>query len=258
MKMPVLALASLLLLSGGMCLNAQVQMLTNGNLETWSGSLPSNWGGTSVVSTSGLVSGSNYAGVINAGASLAPGFAASYPMQFELSFVFAATDPGSSSSRSFNLSINQNGGAQPTLNFRTVEGSSGAGYITLQAYKTGSGWSDVATNLLATSNLTVGASDSGMHAYTFDLSVDLAASTWTLVYGLVGSGSTTTVSGLNYFQSNNGSGLASLAFLGTSSATAYAVDNASLLAVPEPGVISLLTLGASLLLATRLSRRRIA
>lgn len=248
---------ALLLLVAALPVRAQIQTITNGGLENWgplNGSnqgTPTNWGttGSATLPTriAGLVSGSNYAAMLQYGAGnlLAPSLS-STSNQFELSFVFAATDPGSATNRSLNLSISQGTGI--ALNFRTVQGTSGAGCLNLQAFN-GAVWKDVAIDLLATSDLTAGAGGAGMNAYNFDLSVNFATSTWSLSYGLVGS-SLTTVSGLNYFQTLSPSNLSYIAFIDSNAPTntAYAIDNVSLLSIPEPSSLTLATLSLMSLL----------
>lgn len=272
MKVIATTLTAFCLLSLGLSAQAQVQYIaTNGSLENW-GTLdgnnqgtPSNWtiaaSATAPTRIAGLVSGSNYAAMIQYGVgnTLAPTLSGGNPKQFELDFVFAATDPGSTSNRSFNLNLTQASGAAPMLNLRTIQGSSGAGYLTLQAFSASSGWSNLVTNLQATSltSLTAGASDPGMHAYNIALSIDLTASSYTLSYGLVGD-SMTSAGTFTYFQSNNGNGLASVAFIDNSAATntAYAVDNVAVFStVPEPNSAALLLLG--LMTLVKSNRRKL-
>ncbi len=268
MKATTAILTTLLLFVAGLSAHAQIQMITNGGLENW-GTLdaqnrgtPTNWStlSSTIAPTrvAGLVSGSTYAAVVPYGTSdtLAPGLTAGNPKQFQFDFVFAATDPGSATTRSLNFNFNQTGGGTPSLNFRAVQGTNGAGYLNLQAYSASLGWKDIAVNLLASSDLTVGAGGVGLNAYNLSLAVDFAAGSYTLSYGLVGS-SMSTPTAFSYFQLNNGNGLASLGFLNNvSGSTSYAIDNVSLLTVvPEPQSLALLAFGLATLL--RGSRRKL-
>jgi len=121
-------------------------LITNGNLETWNSvsgtppqGTPTGWlGANTVIRSTGLVAGSTYSGVIQAGQSglYTSSLLESTP-QFELSFVVAATDPGSVNTRSMQLVLSQSSGV--FLNFRTVRGSSGAGFLTLQVFNSATG-----------------------------------------------------------------------------------------------------------------------
>lgn len=235
-------------------------LITNGNLEAWgavSGTppqgSPTGWAGAgSVIRSTGLVPGSTYSGVIQAGQS---GLYASTLLestaQFELSFVLAATDPGSASSRSFNLQLSQASGT--FLNFRTVRGSSGAGFLTLQVYNIATtSWSNVVQNLNA-SVYTGGATNSftTLNPYALTLDVSLTGTpSWSLSYGAVG-GSVTTLSNMTIFSANPtvGGALTQFGFAGGASASNYGVDNISAISVPEPGVAVLALVGGFLLVA---------
>lgn len=235
-------------------------LITNGDLENWNtvsgtppqGS-PTGWlGAGSVIRSAGLVAGSTYSGVIQAGQSglYTTTLLESTP-QFELSFVLAATDPGSVSSRSMQLQLSQSAGV--FLNFRTVRGSSGAGFVTLQVFNVAtSGWSNLVQNLNA-SVYAGGATNSftTLNPYALTLDVNLTGTpSWSLSYGVVG-GSVTTLSNMTIFSANPtvGGALTQFGFAGGASASNYGVDNISAIAVPEPGTAMLALLGGFILVA---------
>ncbi|GAT32218.1 PEP-CTERM protein-sorting domain-containing protein [Terrimicrobium sacchariphilum] len=235
-------------------------LITNGNLEAWgavSGTppqgSPTGWaGGGTVIRSAGLVPGSTYSGVIQAGNSgLYTTALLESTAQFELSFVLAATDPGSATSRSFNLQLSQASGM--FLNFRTVRGSSGAGFLTLQVYDiAASGWSNLVQNLDA-SVYTGGSTNSftTLNPYAFTLDVNLTGTpSWSLSYGAVG-GSITTLSNKTIFSANPtvGGALTQFGFAGGASASNYGVDNITAISVPEPGTAVLALVGGFLLVA---------
>lgn len=235
-------------------------LITNGNLESWSAvsgtppqGSPTGWAGAgTVIRSAGLVPGSTYSGVIQSGQSgLYTTTLLESTAQFELSFVLAATDPGSTSSRSFNLQLSQSSGM--FLNFRTVRGSSGAGFLTLQVYDiAASGWSNLVQNLNA-SVYAGGTTNSftTLNPYAFTLDVNLTGTpSWSLSYGAVG-GSVTTLSNMTIFSANPtvGGALTQFGFAGGASASNYGVDNITAISVPEPGTAVLALLGGFLLVA---------
>jgi hypothetical protein len=235
-------------------------LVTNGNLETWNSvsgtppqGSPTGWAGAgSVIRSAGLVAGSTYSGVIQAGQSglYTTTLLESIP-QFELSFVLAVTDPGSTTSRSFNLQLSQSAGQ--FLNFRTVRGSSGAGFLTLQVFNVAtSGWTNLVENLSA-SVYAGGATNSftTLNPYALTLDVNLTGTpSWSLSYGAVG-GSTTTLSNMTIFSANPtvGGALTQFGFAGGASASNYGVDNISAISVPEPGTAMLALVGGFIFVA---------
>ena len=259
-------LASILTLTFAAVIPASAgTLITNGNLETWntvSGTppqgTPTGWAGAgTVIRSSGIVAGSTYSGVIQATQSgLYTTSLLESTAQFELSFVLAATDPGSTSSRSFNLQLSQSSGT--FLNFRTVRGSSGAGFLTLQVYNIATtSWSNLVQNLNA-SVYTGGTTNSftTLNPYAFTFDVDLTGTpSWSLSYGAVG-GSVTTLSGMTIFSANPtvGGALTQFGFAGGASASNYGVDNISAIAVPEPGT-AILALAGGLILVANLRRK---
>jgi len=240
-------------------------LITNGNLETWNSvsgtppqGSPTGWAGAgTVIRSGGLVAGSTYSGVIQAGQSglYTQTLLESTP-QFELSFVLAATDPGSVSSRSFNLQLSQSSGS--FLNFRTVRGSSGSGFLTLQVFNVAtSSWTNLVQNLSA-SVYTGGATNTftTLNPYQLTLDVNLTGTpSWSLSYGLVG-GAVTTLSNMTIFSASPtvGGALTQFGFNGGSSVSNYGVDNISAISVPEPGT-SLLALVGGLILVAKLRRK---
>lgn len=248
-----------LLAVGLFCLllqGAAAQLLNNGNFESWGtvtgtppAGTPTGWSiGSSAnapYQTGGLVSGSSYAAFVRPGTSdVLQQTLASGPTNFKLDFVFAALDPASATNRSFNLVLYEGTSSsnKSVINLRTVQGSS-AGLLTLQAYS-GSAWVDLVTDAFGASVYN-GASNAftTLNAYNFSLSLDLTATTptYSISYGLVGSGLTTITK--NVFASAlDSTALYNVAFVGSGSSVGYAIDNVVLNAVPEPSSWQLLGL----------------
>jgi len=240
-------------------------LILNGSLEDW-GALtgtppsgtPTSWGVASStnepVQVAGLVAGSTFgAYVLNGANNTLQQNTSAQPLNFELDFVLAATDPGSASARSFNMTIGQNAVTNPSINLRTVRGSA-AGKLTLQAFN-GSAWTTVAADAFNASVYSSG-SFTTLNAYNINLAVDYGTASYSISYGLVGEESTS-ITGLTAFQSAvvPGEGVKNIGFLGSNSASGFAVDNVSVTAIPEPGSIAGLA-GCLALAAALLGTRR--
>lgn len=245
-------------------LSAQTLIL-NGSLEQW-GALtgtppsgtPTSWGVASSTSKpvqiAGLVAESTYAAyVLNGSNNTLQQNTSAQPLAFQLDFVLAATDPGSASARSFNMTIGQNTVTNPSINLRTVRGSE-AGKLTLQAFN-GSAWTTVAADAFSASVYSAG-SFTTLNAYNVSLAVDYGTASYSISYGLVGEGSVS-VTGLTAFQTAVvlGEGIKNISFLGSSSSSGFAVDNVSVTAIPEPssvaGLAGFSALGVALFAARR-------
>lgn len=240
-------------------------LISNGDMELWNSisgtppqGTPTGWqGGGTVIRSAGLVAGSTYSAVVQAGQSglyYTPLLASA--SAFEVSFTLAATDSGAG--RSFNLLLTQTGAAGANINLRAVRGSSGAGSFSIQASTT-SGWQNIVENLSASvySGSTTNAFTT-LNAYQFDLLVDFnGASSYSFSYGLAGS-PMTTISNLTYFATAPiaGVSLGSIGFVGSNSASNYGVDNITLTTVPEPSVVALAILGVTIIAGSLLRRRR--
>lgn len=231
-------------------LSTQAQtLITNGNFETWTGisgnsGTPTPWSGT-VVRTAGLLSGSTYAALIQYNSAISQAVSTT-PTKFQLDFVFAATDPGSSN-RSLNFGMNEVGLAN-VLNIRTIGGTA-AGKLTLQAFG-GGAWTNVVVDAFDASVYNSGSNTfTTLNAYNFSLVMDFSTSSYTISYGAVGSSMTTPITCTLFQNTPNGAGISTLSFLNTSSAssTPFAVDNVVVTAVPEPESLALIVLGAATL-----------
>lgn len=245
------ALAAILILNALTSLEAQT--LTNGGFENW-GTLtgspptgqPTGWsvsGTPNIIQAPGLVSGSNFSALIQSGGQIYETLTPN-PTNVKFDFSFVATDPGSSSSRSFSLTFGQPG-ANPSINLRMVRGSS-AGSLTLQAFN-GTSWAPVAVNTVNAFNASV--YDSGTNTFTtanvYDMSIEISygtSSSYTISYGLH-EGTMTTLSNLTAFAAlNTSAGLSTIGF-GTGTATGFAIDNLTMTVVPEPRQTALLLWG---------------
>lgn len=255
-----LSILAVLIISGASQTLDAATLITNGDLELWNGTsgtppqgTPTGWSGAgSVIRSGGLVSGSTYSGVIQAGQSgLYYNPLQASASNFQIDFVMATTDPGASG-RSFNLLLAQSSGS--VINFRAVEGSSGSGFVTLQAYSTSFGWVNLVQNLSA-SVYTGGSTNAftTLNAYNIQLVVDFGgAPSYSLSYGLVGS-SMTTLSNLTYFSATPvvGEALTSIGFSGANSASNYGIDNVIAVSIPEPQTTALVCLSAMVFLVLR-------
>lgn len=257
----VILLAAIGILGSGLVASAQV--IDNGTFENWgtlTGSppagVPSNWSFTGTVSpvqTAGLVSGSNYAALIQPGGQIYQTISPN-PTNLKLDMTFAATNPGLTSSRSFNITIGEPG-ANPSLNFRMVAGSV-AGMLTLQVHN-GSAWSTLAANAFQSSVY-----DSASNTFTtlnaYDLSIELSygtTSSYSISYGLHG-GTMTLLSNLTTFTAANANGMSTIGIVGSSSASPFAVDNLTLTVVPEPGRTAYLMWSGAVLMSISYWGRR--
>jgi hypothetical protein len=208
-------------------------LLPNGDLESWTGSVPSDAvvSGTPVAPAPGLSGDSSVSAWLPVGSHLVWD-ARKQPQLGALSFTLAATDPGSATSRSFHLVLSsRNPPTQLTslIILRMVRGST-AGQLTLQAYD-GAAWQSVVPDIVAASvyNPADGVF-TALHPLRISLAIDLANATYDLRYGEPG-GPTKTQT-LTYFQNQpdevNGDRLARIEFASNLSASGYAVDDISL------------------------------
>jgi len=266
--MKKILLAALLVGMGSAGLHAEV--ILNGTLESW-GALtntppqgaPTSWTVTGKAPTQvpGLMVGSTYAALLPANNTLGTSEiqqiipTGDRLSEFDFSFVFAASDPGSTTARSLHLQVmTYNGSTYPlAIAMRLVRGSS-ACTLSLQAYD-GIGFVTVAANAFNVSVYDSGANEfSTLNAYNFQISGDFMAAQYSVSYGAIGD-AMTTVTNVNLFQNApseaNGQTLTAIKFAGTQSSGSYAVDNVSV--IPEPGAVGLLAVG---LLALRAIRRR--
>ena len=129
--------------------SASAQLILNGNFESWGtttgtppSGIPTSWSsvGNTVppYQTPGLLAGSTYSAFIRPNGTsntVSQVLTSNTVKNFEISYTFAALDPGSTTQRSFNINLNQgtSGSNNSFLNLRTVRGSS-AGVLSLESY----------------------------------------------------------------------------------------------------------------------------
>ena len=207
--------------------------LANGSFESWDTvagtppvGKPTFWlvGSPLPVRTAGLVAGSTHAAVLVPGSnSKLHQNASTQPLKFQLSLVFAATDPGSSTTRSFNLNINQNAGI--SMNLRMVRGST-AGKLTLQSYA-GGVWNTIAADAFDASVYNSGTGNfTTLNAYALTLSMDYTIPSYSISYGPASGGGQTTVNNLTSISAvAPNQGIKGVTIWGTGSATPFAIDN---------------------------------
>lgn len=217
--------------------------LTNGEIEAWGTATgtpplaaPSSWtvAGTNPRIAPPLFTGSTTSAYLSPGLTQLLPMLPANPQKFQLSLIVAATDPGSSSNRSFHIILsarNTSATTVPIITLRTVRGTS-AGWLSLQAYSGTAGWQTIAPNLIQAS-VYVEASNtfSTLHPLALTLNVDWSAATYSLSYGAPGA-SPVTLTNLQWFQTvpnaTNGTKLTQINFASHISQTGYAIDEVSL------------------------------
>ncbi|SDT99029.1 PEP-CTERM protein-sorting domain-containing protein [Verrucomicrobium sp. GAS474] len=179
---------------------------------------------------------------------------------FQLSFVFAATDPGSGNSyndRSLSFYVYQNGTNTAVQSFRTVETTGSPGFLDIQSYN-GSAWVQLATGIAASTYDTTTNTWTALNAYNFSLTTDFTTKTSTLTWGAVG-GTQTSVAA-TFYPAESTTGYLNGVGFGNNSTAAFAIDNVTVtaVAVPEPATNALLALGGLFFLALVRRNRRLA
>ncbi len=260
-----------LILAAGMCMALESRaaiIINNGTFESWGtvagtppAGVPTDWTQSSTfttnpVRTAGLVNGSNYAALIRPAGVLNQSFSSALT-QMQMDFVLAATDPGSSSNRSFNMAITTNNSSTTNLiNLRMIQGST-TGLLSLEAFN-GSGWTSLAADAFQASTYNSSSNSfSVLNAYNFSLTLSLGTtSSYSITYGLV-DGTTTTINNIAAFQTAytvGGTGATGISLMGSSSSTSFALDNLNV--VPEPGPVALLGMGILLIVSIQSRKRR--
>lgn len=214
-------------------------VLANGDFEKWvilEGNPPSgqplSWGlgqsSSKPIRIPGFVRGSDYAAWMRPGDKNAMARGAQTAMTtFELDFYLVAEDPGSPTARSFNLSINEKGTANPTLNLRLVQGTR-PGQLTLQAFN-GKRWMTLAEDAMQASVYDAEKNTfPALHAYRLQLKVCLEGEgSYALAYGPE-NGELTRLTDLRDFQSPvTGAGLSGFSFVSGMSQAGFGIDNVS-------------------------------
>lgn len=238
MKKILLLLTSSILMLDSLC--GAENLLVNGDFEKWTllegnppTGQPANWGlgqsSSKPVRMPGFARSSDYAAWMKPGDknAIARG-AQSNLMSCELEFYFVAEDPGTTTARSLNLSINEKGSQLPTINLRLVQGSS-SGKLTLQAFD-GRIWQNLAEdafqasvynaekNTLTTANV---------HRLQIKISFEGSGS-YHISYGPE-NGELTRLNEAHYFQTPvTGGGLSGFSFISAMSQAGFGIDNVSL------------------------------
>jgi len=233
---------------------AGAALIENGSFENWvitSGNkgVPVDWSknlGSSkadLIRTSNIAGsseGSGYAAVISATSNLSTAVASNNG-KIEIGFVAAATDPGGTSNRSFNVILTQvdspSAGNDGLINIRASTSKTDASMLCLQAYD-GVRWQLIADELLPSVYDADSNSFTTLNAYSFVLTLDLTAvePSYSLSYGIVG-GTMNTISDIRFFwnQPTEG-GISYLMFNGNTSATPFAVGE--VYAIPEGNAVA--------------------
>lgn len=231
---------STLLLTAAFGFSAGAQTLVNGDFES-PGSFTGWTTNAGVVSAVQPIAGVNSArirySISNSGNALTQILGDTFS-QFTLSFDAAASDPGSSSARSLQLVLRTGstfGDNTRSINMRLVGGTT-AGFGTVQVYN-GSAWVTALTDVFSLSTAESGA---GFLVNTIQFDGDFTS---TPFYTITVNG--TTSASLSAFQSGTptaGQGLAQISFGSGNMVTGSwsVVDNFNVMAVPEPGVATLL------------------
>lgn len=227
--------------------SAQAQFLSNGDLETAGGtSLFDSWSNNAGVTLASQPIGGDSSARIslntaNTGNALNqnltdPGNSLS---QYSISFDFATSNPGSSTARAMQLNLRTVPGVEGgNINMRIVAGSV-AGMGTIDVF--GGGWQTVLPNVV---NFSTSETGSGFLINSLTLDADYSAATPSYIITANGNSSGT----LSFFQNSapaQGDTLKQVSFQsGNIAAGAWSVvDNIAVVAVPEPGVLSLFALG---------------
>ena len=248
---------------------ANAQLILNGDFELWDSTtgdpptgVPTYWtyesSTTLPIQAPGIVAGSTYSSFMQPkSGTLSQALTSTGVTNFELNFTFAAE---SSPYRSLHMQIKQGTSESSTsfINLRTVTGTT-AGKLSLEAYTTDNGWVTLGVDLFdasvydsATNTFTT------LNAYSFTVSADLAAETptYSIVYELIGSDNPITISGLtDFYFDPTGEDLYSVYFSTLASSKGYAVDNLSVIAIPEESSM-MAVLAVTALLSALVSRKR--
>ncbi|MFA6960939.1 MAG: hypothetical protein WC205_09330 [Opitutaceae bacterium] len=245
---------------------SQAQNLVQGTFEGWNTTTgtpprgnPFFWSGT-VTQTAGLVGGSNFSATIQPATTSDNLFQTpsdTTVKNLSLSFQFVATDSGSASNRSLQLILQQPGSTIP-INMIITRGTS-AGLLSLKA-SDGTAFQTIAEDIFSAStyNSSTGVwSSTSVYQMTLNVSFGAGAiaSNYSVSYGLVG-GAQSTLSNINIFSvAPTDNGVNQVRFTTNSFGSAFAIDNVSLTAIPEP-VTSAVLLSAGTLAFAAMVRRR--
>lgn len=235
------------MISAAVGANVHGQNLVNGDFETpGSTSIFDSWSNNAGVTVAAQsISGSASARIAvssaNTGNALNqnltdPGNSLS---QYSISFDFAVSDPGSSTSRAMQLNLRTVPGSEGgNINMRVVTGST-PGMGTIQVFQ--GTWNTVLANAV---NFSTAETGSGFLANSLTLDGNYSEATPSYVITANGNSSGT----LSYFQNSapaQGTTLKQVSFQsGNIAAGAWSVvDNVTVVAVPEPGTLGLFALG---------------